>query len=240
MVEPLFQNHLDFMAAHRGSVRYSDGDVHIEGPIEELVSFVPGRDTSTIPAARPAVRLAPWSGPGWPQRLAAVGYTHAMSLRYMELADAWQPLAAAEPADIRLAASESDALAFARIQSAGFATGDRTVDDWWDTYLPGRALHNYTAADQSFYLACVDGRPASITLVVRSMGMSGVYAVVTLPAQRRCGLAAAVLERVRRDAVANGHARVILQAVCGSYADAYYAKLGFLTRYESALWRRNR
>src|SRR5262245_32705970 len=86
--DELFCNHLYFMACHRGSVRLQRSDLHIEGPIPELTSFVPGSLDAQPPAECPAIRLAPWSGgSAWDGRLESAGYRRAESLVYMELGD---------------------------------------------------------------------------------------------------------------------------------------------------------
>lgn len=96
--DPLFENHLLFMAAHRGSVRIEDTDLHIEGPIPSLVSLVPGSPRSTIPDRCPAVRLAPWSGgEAWNGPLDGAGFHRAEALAYMELADSFRSLAPSAP-----------------------------------------------------------------------------------------------------------------------------------------------
>jgi hypothetical protein len=164
MMDSLFRNHLAFMAARRGSVRYCRGDVHIEGPTAELTSFVPATDASTIPAASPGVRLAPWSGAGWPPRLEAAGYVRQTALNYMELANPYEPLVTSGHIEVWVVVSESDALAFARIQAAGFATGDSAVDDWWARYLPEQALLNCAEPDQTFYLGLAGDKPVTATL----------------------------------------------------------------------------
>ena len=74
--------------------------------------------------------------------------------------------------------------------------------------------------------------------MVRTPGLSGVYAVATEPEYRRRGVSGAVLERVRRDALECGFPRLVLQALTDSYAERYYVKLGFLARYVSRVWRR--
>ncbi len=238
-IDDLFANHLLFMATHRGSVRLEDMDLYIEGPSPSLVSFIPGSPDSVLPDRCPAVRLAPWSGgDSWDQRLEAQGYRRAEALSYMELGDPSRPLAPTSGIAIDIARDESAAEAFAAIQSAGFATGDEAIDDWWKHYFLERARKNYKHPAQRLYLGRVGDQFVTSTLIVRTSGVSGIYAVATRPDFRRRGVGTAVLDRARVDAVQSGFPRIILQAMRGSYAESYYTKLGFLTRYISQVWRR--
>lgn len=237
MADALFDNHLRFLATHRGDLRYRGRDIFVEGPTPALTSFVPGHPESRIPDDAAAVRLAPWSGTGWSERLEPLGLKPAEALSYMELANARLPLGPPSAA-VTCVADDEGADAFASVQAAGFATGNREVDEWWAGYFAEQARLNHRNAEQTFYLGWAEERPVTSTLVVRTPGVTGIYAVATLPAFRRRGISAAVLDRARRDALARDHERVILQAVNGSYAETYYAKLGFVTRFISRVFRR--
>lgn len=237
-LEPLFLNHLAFMASHRGAVRLSRRDYFVEGTAPGFTTFVPGMPETEIPEGCAAVRLAPWSGQSWATRLEAGGFQRAEALAYMELADPFKDLVVNASTKVTVVSDVAGADNFAAIQSGGFATGDPEVDEWWASYFVEQARANYIDPAQRFYLGWDEGRPVTSTLVVRAHGVSGIYAVATLPAQRKRGLSAAVLDRARIDALAHGHSRVILQAMVESYAALYYAKLGFVTRYVSQVWRR--
>jgi len=156
----------------------------------------------------------------------------------MELADANKALVERGGASVEVARGQAAADHFAAVQAAGFATGERASDDWWGAYFVEQARKNITHPAQRFYLGSLDGETVTCTLVVRTPGISGVYAVATRPQHRRRGASMAVLERVRSDAIRSGFSRIILQAVVGSYAYSYYAKLGFFTRYVSQVWRK--
>lgn len=217
-MDDLFINHLAFMAAHRGSVRFAGRDIFIEGPTPALTSFVPGSPRSVIDDTCRAVRLHPSSGDDWAEKLAALAFRPAESLTYMELADIHSPIVAIN-VRVTLAESENDADSFADIQASGFATGVAEVDEWWRPYFLQQARSNYDHPAQRFYLGWLEEKPVTTTLVLRGQNVSGVYAVATQPGARSNGVSAAVLERVRRDALASGFPRIILQAMTGSYAE---------------------
>lgn len=236
-IDELFANHLYFMANHRGSVRLAGRDVHVEGPTAALTSFVPGSPASPLPEGCKVVRLAPWSG-DWSGALEDAGFRAAECLTYMEYGDRHARIAAPAGISVDVVDSPEGADVFAEVQSAGFATGEPGVDEWWRTYFGVQARANFGHPEQTLYLGRLDGRAITSTLVIRAFGVMGIYAVATLPEYRRRGGSAAVLERVRRDALAAGCPRLILQAASGSVAERHYAKLGFTTRYASQVWRR--
>lgn len=237
--DELFCNHLYFMACHRGSVRQQRSNFHIDGPIPELTSFVPGSIDAQLPANSPAIRLAPWSGgSAWDAKLESAGYLRAESLVYMELGNPHAAIEKNSTFKITLANDPVATAAFAGIQAESFATGDPGIDDWWRPYFAEQATDNYRHPAQRFYLGWDIARPVTTTLAIRTRGMTGIYAVATLPDHRRRGVSAAVLDRARLDAVESGHSRIVLQAMVGSYAERYYTKLGFLPRYVSQVWRR--
>src|SRR6185369_3460870 len=104
------------------------------------------------------------------------------------------------------------------------------------------AVRNYPAPDQSLYLLRVAGDPASVTLVLRTGDVFGVYAVATKPAYRGRGLASALLAQARRDATgaagSEGEPRLTLQVVEGADAERLYLKLGFRAAFRSPHFRR--
>ncbi len=91
--------------------------------------------------------------------------------------------------------------------------------------------------DQDFLLVIADAEAVSCTLALRSAGIVGIYAVATLPQRRKAGYSGAALEHVRKRVIADGGARIGLQAVAGSYAEGYYTRVGFEERYTSQVWR---
>lgn len=233
-----FGNHLVFLARHRGRMRMDRSGVYIDGAVASLSSYTPWPESSTLPCSLPAVRLAPWSPCDWPARLREAGYGPAERLAYMQSTGSHGRGEESPEVSIEAARSASALREFAAVQAEGFATGVAEVDGWWAPFFAEQAARNGGDAEQTFYLARVGGTAAATTLVLRAQGVAGIYAVATRPAYRRRGLARALLDRARTDAMAQyGIDRVILQAVSGSYPEAYYAKLGFRCTHELAVWR---
>ncbi|MFI5693623.1 GNAT family N-acetyltransferase [Kribbella sp. NPDC051586] len=226
----LLDNHLAFLAAHRGEVRRSAESIQVVGESDEFSAWIPLSSTAELPVDTSTVRLVPWSGTGWQERLVAAGFEAAEVLVHMEASAGsveGDPIAAID--------SEADAAGFAEVQSAAFLQVGEPDYDWWQKMFVERALQNYRAPDQSLYLLRVDGEPASSTLVLRAASVVGVYAVATKPQYRGRGLATTLLAQARRDAAGG---RVTLQVVEGSAAERLYLKLGFRPAFRSPHFRR--
>jgi GNAT superfamily N-acetyltransferase len=76
------------------------------------------------------------------------------------------------------------------------------------------------------YLAEWDGEPAGCAQLFLEAGIAGIYAVGTLPAFRRRGIASTLVGHLVREAMAHGDC-VCLQVIAGSPAERIYARLGF-------------
>ncbi|WUJ68070.1 GNAT family N-acetyltransferase [Kribbella soli] len=225
----LLDNHLAFLAAHRGAVRRSAAAIEVVGESDEFSAWIPLSATAELPAGTSTVRLVPWSGAGWAERLTAAGFEPAEVLVHMEAS-----AGSAEGDPIAAIDSDADAVGFAEVQSAAFLEVGEPDYDWWQKMFVERAVQNYRAPDQSLYLLRVDGEPASSTLVLRTGSVVGVYAVATKPQYRGRGLATALLAQARRDAAGG---RLTLQVVEGSDAERLYLKLGFRPAFRSPHFR---
>jgi GNAT superfamily N-acetyltransferase len=264
MPDDLLENHLAFLTAHRGEVRRSANAIEILGESEEFSAWIPLSPAADLPAAVQTVRLIPSSGPGWENRLLATGFEPAEVLVHLvspptkppatpeppkALAHPEVPAAEASgglgPAEapagfsagepVPAVDSDEDALGFAEVQSAAFLEVGEPDYDWWQKMFVEKALQNYRAPDQSFYLLRVNGEPASSMLVLRTGSVVGIYAVATKPQYRRRGLATRLLNQARRDAAAD---RLTLQVLKGSPAERLYLNLGFHVAFASPHFRR--
>ncbi|MCC7071658.1 MAG: GNAT family N-acetyltransferase [Deltaproteobacteria bacterium] len=234
----LFANHLSFLARHRGNRRDEERGVWIDGASDELSTWTPLGPMSELPAGLPAVRPAPWTAAHDVAVLRERGYHAGSLVSYMER-DRDASLARVDPAaTVEVARSEVALREFAAVQAAGFLSGADGDDAWWAALFTEMALKNRLDPTQTLYVARVGDLAAACTLVVRDSGVAGIYAVATRPQFRRRGLARVLLERASDDAASiHGITRVILQATTGGEPEAYYARLGFTTRYQLAVWR---
>jgi GNAT superfamily N-acetyltransferase len=168
------------------------------------------------------------------ERLTTAGFEPAEVLVHMETA-AGTPGRSVPAEPLRAITSDEEAVAFADVQSAVFLDDDDPELAWWRKAFREMALRNYREPDQSFYLLRVDGEPASVTLVLRTGLVFGVYAVATKPAYRGRGLASRLLAQARRDAAGG---RLTLQVMEGSDAERLYLNLGFRPAFRSPHFRR--
>jgi hypothetical protein len=190
-LRPLLHNHLTFISTHRGRVRFREGAIDVEGDRDFLSHWIPTEENARMPRTVHTVRIVPWSGQEWPERLRRAGLEPAEVLLYME-----QPLHPDLPADasdevieVIEVTNPTDALAFAHVQCDGFLDRDDPHNTWWRATFERMARKNHNDPNQFFYLGRAEGTPAAVTLVVRTEELYGVYAVATRPEFRRRGFA---------------------------------------------------
>jgi GNAT superfamily N-acetyltransferase len=237
LLDPLFFNHLAFLAAHRGEVSLGPEGATVASDIAGFSSFTPLGEHGALPRDCAAVRLVPASGAAWPERLKALGFTPAEALAYMALSGPAPASRAAQGCRIIRARSDEEARVFADVQYQGFIDPDEAGAPAWLQRFMHAALANVPRADQSLLIAERDGAPAAVALIVRAAGVDGLYAVATTPQSRRRGLSTLLLRHAWEEARGRGRT-LILQVFEGSYAKGFYTRLGFETRYVSQVWRR--
>ncbi|HEY3686144.1 MAG TPA: GNAT family N-acetyltransferase [Streptosporangiaceae bacterium] len=232
---PLVENHLAFFAAHHGAVTRTADSVTMTARAEALSCWLPRTPDARLPPSAHTVRVLPGAGPDWGDRLAAAGLRPDGALLYLtRRPDLPIPGAATRTAVDRVV-DAADAEVFAGVQEAGFREpeDDAEAQGWWRRAFTDSARRNRAAPGQALFLARVAGVPAAVALGVHTGGVYGVYAVATLPEFRRRGLATALLERARADAVARGADRLALQVAEGSAAERLYRGLGFTPAFRT-------
>ncbi|MCP4159775.1 MAG: GNAT family N-acetyltransferase [Deltaproteobacteria bacterium] len=240
MLQPLFDNHLSFMKTHRGDVIETTDSIILSGEAPGFTAWVPKHNKAVLPVDSAAVRLLPWSGDDWPGCLKALEYKRAEAFSYMELLDLKKTREQCVSSNYKIVVAENKTGAdtFSKVQSAGFLNDVDPGSTWWRSCFRSMARCNIARTDQSFYIAYFKDIPAAVMLVVRTVGVTGIYAVTTKPEFRNQGLCGALLNYMHQDdrnAKAN---RFILQATVDSYAESFYERFGFVTRFQSQVWRR--
>jgi GNAT superfamily N-acetyltransferase len=125
-------------------------------------------------------------------------------------------------------AEPDDATSWALINGGG--------ERWARKLSLATVLEGVHHAGNYFYLAYVDGEPVGTTQLLIDGATAGIYAVATVKAHRRKGVATALLAAALRDALA-AHCDVIgLRTVAGSDAERLYARFGFEIAHETRLW----
>ena len=83
--------------------------------------------------------------------------------------------------------------------------------------------------------------PVGVALMVFTAEHAGIYAVATLPTERKHGASSALMARAIADAKAERGfppSRVCLQVMAGSYAEGFYERLGFKPRFQLEVFAR--
>lgn len=233
----LLDNHLAFLVRHRGATIHRDEHgIIASGDAPGLPFWLPLTADAALPAVAATVRVFPFSGAGWDERLQADGFRLQQTLSYRVRSGLSPPRSPPGAMRIRQACGSADALAFAAVQLDGFLDPDDSLRERWRTIFDEAAMGNVGAADQEFWIADVDSAPAAVLLVLKSARVLGIYAVATRPAFRRRGLSTALLHHVqtRHDRVA----LLTLQVVAGSVAEGMYAACGFAEVFPSSIWAR--
>ena len=237
----ILANHLLFIRRHRGDYFATDSAIYITSEAPGFTSWTPLSSAAVRPPEFDAVRLVPGSGEQWPDGLHQAGFSLAEQLSYQDfdLTRSLEQRPVSDEARITRGQSEKDACAFAEVQAVGFLDGPGEATDWWTRFFRFVALRNIHDPIQDFLIAAVDERAVAVLLLVTAGETSGVYAVATRPDARGRGLSTSLLLEAARRARARNSKRLVLQALCGSYADGFYRRLGFTERYVTPIWRRS-
>ena len=236
--DELFENHLAFLATHRGRVTSTADWVRVDGHADFLSSWTPLHGSARPGREDKVIRLLPGDNAALSQELAGRGYAPAEALSYMELPPGARSPACSTDCRIEPVGSAADAKAFAEVQAAAFLDSASEHRAWWTLCFRRMAVANHARTDQDFLIAWAGARAAAVLLAVDTAAVAGVYAVATRPRYQRQGLSTALLHEARSRARDRGRDRLALQAVAGSYAQGFYRRLGFVERYVSRIWRR--
>jgi GNAT superfamily N-acetyltransferase len=237
----LIENHLEFLATHRGTVTTASGANLVTSTAPGFTCAIlreglPEGELNAIVRSFETVRLVPGGESNEPSLLSH-GYTPAGAYVYMDLpADRAAPTERHANLRIELASDQARMADFTRVQAEGFVE-DLEERRTWERILGDANLRNVGNTAQFFYIGYVDNEPAGVTLLVLTPGTAGIYAVATRPAFRRSGVSATLLWRAVEEARAQSVV-VTLQVIEGSYAARFYEKLGFRRVFVSPIFTR--
>lgn len=222
----LLENHLSFFETHRGTVRRNPSAIEIHSQSKEFTFayLEEGPDTKVL-EQHPAVRLTPWSR-GWSEELSRRQYKEQGALVYMALTGVTPTRAAPSELRIEIARTEDQLRTFSDVQTRGFLSQGASYEQWF-AFLHAANLRNLENPSQIFYVAYRDREPVGVTLLLLSSGVAGIYAVATLPSQRKQGISSGLLNRAIADGRSRGFDTIALQVAQGSYAERLYTHLGF-------------
>ncbi|MBF6599180.1 MAG: GNAT family N-acetyltransferase [Dehalococcoidia bacterium] len=198
---------------------------HLEALLDIGFSLLRAYDRS------PAVLLTPLDRPDGieqvlrQRRMREVERTVAMTLR----ADAGAGAPPAPAVDVRVATAE-DVLTVRDIVAPAAAPV------WMRRMLRAAIIGSMSEPWHTFYLGSLDGQAAGTLHLLREGATAGIYALATLRARRRCGVATALLARAIADARGAGCDVIALRTAADSAARRLSGRVGFEVAHEQVLW----
>jgi ribosomal protein S18 acetylase RimI-like enzyme len=235
----LLDNHLTFLATHRGVVGRNGDTISIQSERPDFTYTLLGT-TSTLDelaADVHTVQHLPWSGTT-ADALEEAGFVRAMGLSYMTLAEDHPDWRVRSDLVVGSVGTQLQMDSFSEVQSRGFCETQEIFDDWhpWLKAANDRNLQN---ARQIFYVGYLQGDPVGTCLTIFEEGLAGIYAVATLPQHRKKGIGTTIMRQAIADARKRGAGTITLQVKQDSYAEDFYRHLGFERVFATGMYRRN-
>ena len=236
--QALLENHLAFLAAHRGSVRRGGDILAIESDRAEFSYSILGERAriGQLPRDVQTVQLLPTASIT-SDDLQAAAFAPTFGLSYMVLGSdlpVWRWRHDVVVTSVQDAAQMG---IFSEVQSRGFNEEEAGFERW-HPWLNAANQRNLGAPDQIFYLGRLAGKAVATALTVFSGDTAGIYAVATLAEHRRQGVSTTLLKKAVNDALARGAAVVTLQVRQDSTVEDFYRRLGFRRVFTTAMFRR--
>jgi len=235
----LLENHLAFLATHRGSVRRKGDTLFIESDRPEF-TYALLETTSKVadlPANVLSLQLFPWSGIT-PEELRSAGFTPTIGISYMTLSETPPKWCVRGGIVVERAESQAQMDAFSEVQSRGFNETQESYE-CWHPWLKAANDRNSTNRDQRFYIGSLEGRAVGTSLTVFHGRSAGIYAVATLAEHRKKGISTSIMHQAVIDAKENGANVITLQVKQDSYAEDFYRHLGFVRTFTTGMYCRN-
>lgn len=107
---------------------------------------------------------------------------------------------------------------------------------WMRRMLRAAIIGSMSEPWHTFYLGSLDGQTAGTLHLLREGTTAGIYALATLRAQRRRGVATALLARAIADARGAGCDLITLRTASDGDARRLSGRLGFELAHEQVLW----
>lgn len=224
----LLENHLTFLATHRGSVHHGDNDIiYINSDRTEFTYALLGKNTNIedLESDTKTIQHFPWSKITKTQ-LQRAGFEPTISLSYMVLGESFPPWRVRRDLTIEKVNQPDHMDIFSYVQSKGFNETQESFDHWhpWLKLANDRNLKN---PKQQFYIGSLNAEPAGTVLSVFEDMICGIYAVATIAEHRKKGISTTIMNEAIRDAKSRGTNIITLQVKRDSYVEDFYRHLGF-------------
>lgn len=238
MEDQLLDNHLAFLASHRGTVVQEGAALVVESDRPEFTYAILGRGANldALPDTTKTVQILPSSEIS-ADELTRAGFVRTMGLSYMVLGEDAPPWRVRDDLVVTRVRSQSEMDRFSEVQSRGFFETDESFAHW-HPWLKAANDRNRTHGNQAFYLGSLSGEPVGTALTLYDGNLTGIYAVATLAQQRRQGIGTTIMQHAIRDAKAEGRDVIILQVKQDSSVEEFYAHLGFKRLVVTSMHRR--
>ncbi|MGE3682214.1 MAG: GNAT family N-acetyltransferase [Bdellovibrionales bacterium] len=236
--EKLLENHLAFLASHRGRIRRQGTLIFVESERREFTYTLLGRGARMehLPETGLVVQHFHWTEIQ-AEELCRQGFAFTQGLSYMTL----QGELPASPVHSELIVKRVNTQVamddFSQVQSRGFNETQET-HEYWYPWLKAANDKNLLNPNQIFYVGYLKGEPVSTVLAVFEGDTAGIYAVATLPQYRKKGVSTTLMQEALKDARKRGTKMTTLQVRQDSYAEDFYRHLGFQLAFTTGLYTR--
>ncbi|NEU98274.1 GNAT family N-acetyltransferase [Bradyrhizobium uaiense] len=225
----LLDNHLAFLASHRGTVEMVEGNAVVtsEAPGFSTV-FATGRPLTPTMIGGRSVRTVPWND-AWASLIPSLELTPSAEMIFMV-----RNLQAPRPQkltpshfSVRRVQTADDIAVFADVQARGFLGPVHPEFAWWHAFMSRKAQENQSNPLQRFLLAYDGSDPVGTLISIYSDSLIGLYAIATLPEHRRLGVCTTLVRVSEADAIGREISTATLQVMAGSIAETVYRDLGY-------------
>jgi GNAT superfamily N-acetyltransferase len=235
----LLNNHLAFLASHRGLFRRNGDTVFVESDRPEFTYAILGNASRRegLSASAHTVQLLPWSQVATSD-LTRAGFSPSTGISYMILDETLPEWRTRSDLVVERVDGQVRMAVFSQVQSRGFNETQSSFD-LWHPWLKAANDRNLDNPDQCFYVGSLEGEPVGTVLTVSTGTVAGIYAVATLPHQRKKGISTTIMSQAIADARRRGASTITLQVKQDSYVEDFYRHLGFKRIFATGMYRRN-
>ncbi len=237
--QTLLNNHLAFLASHRGSVRRDGDTLFIESDRMEFTYAILGRGARVekLPPTSQTLQHLPWNE-ATVDDLNRTGFSPTIGLSYMVLGENLPEWRVRTDLSIERVRDVAHMDVFSNVQSRGFNETQESFDRW-HPWLRAANHRNLENPNQLFYVGSLGNEAVGVVLTVIDGESAGIYAVATLPNHRKKGISATIMKQAVLDAQAKGCNIMTLQVKQDSYVEDFYRHLGFNRVFTTGMYRRN-
>ena len=233
----LLENHLAFLASHRGTVEKVNGNAVVtsEAPGFSTV-FATGRPLQPSVIGGRSVRTVPWNDT-WARVIEQLALTRSTDMVFMvrDLGRQHAGKASDVPCSVRRVQTVEDMVVFANVQANAFLGQNHPEYTWWHSFMRRKALENLHNPLQRFLLAYQGMKPVGTLVSVYTDSLMGLYAISTLAEHRRQGACAALVRVAEADAIEREIKNATLQVMAESIAETVYRDLGYREAFRTPI-----